>query len=133
MCRWLHLELGVRCDRARFGDDLSAFNFLTLNSAKQQSDVVARHSRIEQLFEHLDAGDDRVLCFFDTDDLDRLIDVDLSTLNSSSSDRSASLDGEDIFNGHQEWFVHFACRCRDEIIYRLHQLVDLRFPSRVTL
>src|SRR5690606_40592478 len=65
----LGLELRVRRDRARFGYHLSAFDLFTLDAAEQKTHVVARHARIEQLLEHLDARDDRVPRVLDADDL----------------------------------------------------------------
>src|SRR5258708_28553997 len=87
----LGLELRMRRDRSRFGNDLSALDLLSLNTTEQQSDVVSGHSRVKQLLEHLDTRYDRVPGIFDTDDLDRLVDGDLSTLNSSACNRSAAL------------------------------------------
>src|SRR3954467_5437016 len=53
----LRLELGVRRDRAGLAHDLAALDVLALGAAKQQSDVVAGHTLVKQLAEHLDAGD----------------------------------------------------------------------------
>src|SRR5436190_15805918 len=127
----LSLELRVRRDRARFGDDLSAFDLFTLNSSQKQPDVVACHSRVEQLLEHLNARHDRVSCVLDAHDLDRLVDVDLSTLNTACSHRASSLDRQDVFHRHQQRLVHFAFGCRNVAVYGSHQLVDLRLPGSV--
>ena len=102
-----------------------------LNAAQQKTDVVACHSAVEKLLEHLNAGYNRIPCVLDTDDLDRFVDVDLSTLDSARCHCSTTLDRKDVFHRHQERFVSLAGRCRDEIIYRLHQLVDLCFPRGV--
>ena len=79
----LGLELRVRRDRARLGDDLSALDLLSLDASQQQSDVVACHSCVQKLLEHLDARHDCVLRRLDTDDLDRLVDFDLSALDTA--------------------------------------------------
>src|SRR3954453_5408368 len=50
------LELGVRGDRARLADDLAALDVLALETAQQQTDVLARLALVEELAEHLDAG-----------------------------------------------------------------------------
>src|SRR5436190_14883600 len=65
----LGLELRVRRDRARLDDDLSTLDLFTLDASQEKTDVVARHTRIEKLLEHLDARDDGVAGLFDTDDL----------------------------------------------------------------
>ena len=57
----LGLELLVRRDRARLGQHLAALDVLALDAAEQRADVVARLALVEQLAEHLDAGDDRLL------------------------------------------------------------------------
>ena len=57
----LGLELGVRLDRARLAEHLAALDVLTLGAAQQRADVVAGLALIEQLAEHFDAGDDRLL------------------------------------------------------------------------
>src|SRR5207248_4800287 len=65
----LGLEVGVRRDRARLGQNLAALDVLAADAADQCADVVAGLTLIEQLAEHLDAGDDRLLRVADTDDL----------------------------------------------------------------
>src|SRR3974390_1926981 len=57
----LGLELGVRLDRARLAQHLAALDFLALGTAQQRADIVARLALVEQLAEHLDAGDGRLL------------------------------------------------------------------------
>ena len=53
----LRLELGVRGDRAGLHDDLAALDVLALGATKEQTDVLAGLALVEQLAEHLDAGD----------------------------------------------------------------------------
>ena len=53
----LRLELRVRGDRTGLAADLTALNVLALGATQQQADVVARLALVEQLAEHLDAGD----------------------------------------------------------------------------
>src|SRR3954468_12531785 len=55
----LRLELGVRRDRARLAEHLPALDLLTLDSAEEAADVVAGLTLVEDLAEHLDAGDHR--------------------------------------------------------------------------
>src|SRR5215211_7899199 len=52
----LGLELGVRGDRARLAQDLTALDVLALHAAEQATDVVASLALVEDLAEHLDAG-----------------------------------------------------------------------------
>ena len=53
----LGLELGVRRDRARLAQHLATLHVVTLGAAQQQAGVVARLALVQQLAEHLDAGD----------------------------------------------------------------------------
>src|SRR3954470_3252921 len=108
----LCLELRVRCDRTRFRDDLSTLDLFSFNTTQQQSNVVACHTAVEKLLEHLNTSYDRVPGRFDTDDLDRFVDVDLSTLDPACCHRSAALDGKDVLDRHQERLVGLTGRCR---------------------
>ena len=55
---------------------LAALDVLTADAAEQRADIVARLALVEQLAEHLDAGDDGLLGVADADDLDFLADLD---------------------------------------------------------
>src|SRR5215217_7358913 len=57
----LGLELGVRGDRARLAEHLSALDVLAVDTSQEAADVVARLALVENLAEHLDAGHDRRL------------------------------------------------------------------------
>ena len=50
-------ELGVGLDRAGLGQDLAALDLVALDAAEEAADVVAGPALVEQLLEHLDAGD----------------------------------------------------------------------------
>src|SRR3954447_9872780 len=54
----LGAELRVRLDRARLGEDLAALDLLALDAPDEAADVVAGTALVEELLEHLDAGDD---------------------------------------------------------------------------
>src|SRR5215212_5091579 len=91
------LEVGVRGDRAGLHDDLAALHVLALDAAEEQADVVTGLALVEQLAEHLDAGDGglrRTLA--DPDDLDLLGDLDDATLDAAGDDRTATGDREDV-------------------------------------
>src|SRR5438477_17064 len=57
----LGLELGVRRRRTGLDDDHAALDVLALRAAEQQADVLTGPALVEQLAEHLDAGDRRAL------------------------------------------------------------------------
>ena len=77
----LALELLMRGNRTRLAENLATLDVLALDAAEQAADVVASLGLVEQLTEHLDAGADRVLGLLDTDDLQRVVDMQNATLN----------------------------------------------------
>src|SRR6476661_1170343 len=77
------LEVGVRRDRARLAQYLTALDVLTADAAKQRADVVACLALIEQLAEHLDASDDGLLGVADSDDFDFLANLDDAGLDTA--------------------------------------------------
>src|SRR3954468_9053986 len=86
----LGVEFRVRLDRARLGDDLTALDVLTLQTTQEQADVVASLALVEELAEHLDAGDHGLLGVADADDLDLLADLHDSTLDTAGRDGAAA-------------------------------------------
>src|SRR5207302_5342613 len=57
----LALELRVRFDRARLAEHLTALDIVLFDSTEQNPDVIAGDAFVEELPEHLDAGDDLLL------------------------------------------------------------------------
>src|SRR4026207_9298 len=67
----LGLEVRVRRDRAGLREHLAALDLLALDAAEQRARVVAGLGEVEDLVEHLEPGDDSLLCLrVDADDLD---------------------------------------------------------------
>src|SRR5918911_3006667 len=105
------LEVRVGRDRTRLHDDLTALDVLALDAAEQQTHVVAGLALVEQLAEHLDAGDGRLgRVRADADDLDLLGDLDDATLDATGHDGATAGDGEDVLDGHEERLVDLALR-----------------------
>src|SRR5215831_7386815 len=120
----LALELRVRLDRARLGQHLTALDVVFFDAAQEHADVVAGDALIEQLPEHLDAGDDLLLRRLESDDLDFLADLHLAAIDATRDDRAAARDREHVFDRHHERLVDFALRDRDVAVERFHQLDD---------
>ena len=118
------LELGVRLDRAGLAQHLAALDFLALGATQQAADVVAGLALVEQLAEHLDAGDDRLLRRLDADDLDFLADLDDAALDAAGAHGAAAGDREHVFHRHQERFVLRTVRLGNGLVHRLHQRQD---------
>src|SRR5262249_26086657 len=66
----LTLELLVRRDRARLAEDLPALDIVLFDAAEEDADVVAGAALVEELPEHLDAGDRGLARLAEADDLD---------------------------------------------------------------
>src|SRR2546423_5348660 len=120
----LGLELGMRLHRTRLAQNLTALDFLALGSAQQRADVVAGLTLIEQLAEHLNAGDDGFLGFAKADDLDFLADLDHAALDAAGNHGAAARDREHVFHRHQERLVDRTLRLRNVLVDALHQLED---------
>jgi hypothetical protein len=130
----LGLELRVRCDRARLGEHLTTLDLLALDAAKKRADVVARLALVEELLEHLDAGDDRLRDLrMDADHFDLVADLAHALLDAARDDRSAARDREHVLDRHQERLVDVALGLGDVRIHGLHELEDLRYPLLVAL
>ena len=79
---------------------------------------------VEQLAEHLDAGDHLLLGGLEADDLDFLADLHLAALDTAGDHRATTRDREHVLDRHHERLVDIALRQRDVGVERLHQLDD---------
>src|SRR3954463_15857309 len=130
----LGLEVGVRRRRARLDDDLAALDLLALDAAEQEADVLTRAALVEQLAEHLDAGDGRRhLLFLDAHDVDGLVDLDDTALDPAGDDRAATGDREDVLDGHEEGLLGLTDRLRHRGVDGIHELEQLGAPLGVAL
>src|SRR5207237_1229596 len=93
----------------------------TANAADERADVVAGLALIEQLAEHLNAGDDGLAGVLDADDLDFLADLDDAGLDAAGDDRTATRDREHVFDRHHERLVERTLGLWEEGIDRFHQ------------
>src|SRR5215213_1448504 len=120
----LGFEFRVRGDRARLAENLAALDLLALGASQQGADVVAGLPLVEQLAEHLDAGDDRGGRVLHADDLDFVTAVDDPLLDAAGCDRAAAGDREDVLDRHEEGLVELADRLRDVGVEGGGQLED---------
>ena len=106
------------------GEHLAALDVLALRASQQAADVVAGLPVVEQLAEHLDAGDDGLgRLRVDPDQLDLVADVDLALLDAARRDGAAAGDREDVLDRHQERLVEVALRLGDVVVERVGELV----------
>src|SRR5215213_8153977 len=130
----LGLERRVRRDRARLAEHLPALDLLALDAAQQAADVVAGLALVEDLAEHLDAGDDRRAGLrVDAHDLDLVARVDDALLDAAGGDGAAARDREDVLDRHQERLVEVALGLRDVGVELLGEVEDLGRVLRVAL
>ena len=100
----------------------------------RRADVVSRLTLIEELLEHLDAGDDGLRDLgVDPDHLDLVADLDDALLDAAGDDRPATRDREDVLDREQERLVDLADGLGNVAVDRLHELEDLRRPLGVAL
>src|SRR6201991_1160126 len=121
----LGFEFGVRGDRTRFAENLAALDLLALGAAQKRADVVARLALVEELAEHLDAGDGGFARLrVDADDFYLVASVDDALLDPTRRDGAAAGDREDVLDRHQEGLVQLADRLRDVGVEGRGQLED---------
>src|SRR6476619_204432 len=120
----LGFEFGVRVDRARLAEHLSALDLLALGAAQEGADVVAGLPLVEDLAEHLDPGDHGGRGVLVADDLDLVAGVDDPLLDAAGGDGAAAGDREDVLDRHQERLVELANGLGDVGVERLGQLKD---------
>ena len=119
----------VAFNAAGFCKNLSSFDFSSLNTTKQSTDVITSLRFIQHLTEHFDTGNNRFLgLFFDTNDFNFFIQVKGTTLYSTGSNSTTACDGEYVFYRHQERLVCVTLRIRNILINSSHQLKDLVAP-----
>src|SRR5204863_8758828 len=99
-------------------------DLLALDAPDEAADVVAGATLVEELLEHLDAGDDDLAGRLDADQLDLVADLDDAPLDPPGGDGAAALDPEDILDRHEERLVDRPLGGRDVAVDRVHQGLD---------
>ena len=119
----LGLELGVRRDRPGLAEHLAALDLLALGASQQGADVVAGLALVEDLAEHLDAGDDGLLAisgWMPTISTSSPV-LTIALLDAAGRDGAAAGDREDVLDRHQERLVEVALGLRDVAVERLRR------------
>src|SRR5690606_23017280 len=84
----LSFEFRVRLDRTRLAQHLATLDLVTLRATKQHADVVTGLALVQQLAEHLDTRDRRLLRRADADDLDFVADLHDAALDTTRHHRA---------------------------------------------
>ena len=122
----------MRVDRSRCSQNLSSFDFISLNTSQQCSDVISSFCFVQQLSEHFDSSYDYLSLFFSqSDDFYFGSNCQASSFYSSCCYCSSSCDGEYVFYRHQEWLVVCSLRFRNVFVDRFEQLYDLVSPRTI--
>src|SRR5262249_20574226 len=106
-------KLHAGSDRSRSGNHLAAPNFVGLDSAKAQTDVLAGFTFFQWPIELLDARADAFENAAQAEDFDLLAYGDYPLLDLAARDRTQALDGVNAFDGHQERPVDGTLRVGD--------------------
>ncbi len=125
---YLGLEFGVRSNGTGLGQNLTAVHILLLQTAEQDTSVVAGLTLIKRLVEHLDTSDGSLGGVLDTNDLDFLAYLNDTALDLTSDHGTASFDGEDVFYRHQKRLVEFTNRVWEVRVHSVGELDDLIGP-----
>ena len=127
-------EFVVAGNSAGFCQNLSSFDFSSLNTTQQSADVITSLCLIQHLTEHFDTGYNSLLgLFFDTNDFYFIIQMQNASLNTAGSNSTTTCDGEYVLDRHQERLVGVTLRIRNVLVNSVHQLKDLVAPLAVRI
>lgn len=127
-------ELAVGLDGAGLGDDHTTADILTADTTDQKAGVVTSLGLLARLLEGLDIGDlglDGLATL--ANELDFLITLEDTTLDTARDDGTTAGDGEDVLNRHEEGLVHVTVGGGDPLVDSLEELIDLLLADLGTL
>ena len=128
----LSFEFCMRCDGTGFSQNLTSFDFVSLNASQQNTDVVTSFSLIQQLTEHFNACYNYFSDFVcQTNDFNFILYFNYAGFYSTCSYCTTTCDGEYVFDGHQERFVCCTFGCRNVIFDSFEQFQNLVAPRTV--
>src|SRR5690606_9847913 len=115
------LELGVRLDGTGHRQNLAALYVFTLGTTQQDTNVLTRTTFVEQLAEHFNTSTGSFLGVTNTNDFDFVAHFYDAALYPAGYYRTATRNGEHVFDRHQEGLVGRTLRSRDVLIQLLYQ------------
>src|SRR5699024_6079545 len=126
---YLSGEFCMACDRTWFSKNLSSFDFVSLNTTKQSTDVITSLSLIQKFTEHFHTSHNDFTCFFfQTNDFNFVRYVKHTSLYSTGSNCTTSCDREYVLYRHDERFICVTLGIRNPLVNSVHQLKDLVAP-----
>jgi hypothetical protein len=119
-------ELPLGLDLAGDGDDHTATDVLALDTTEQETGVVTSTRLVARLLEGLDVGD----LGLDgrgalADELDFLVPLQDTALDTARNDGTATGNGEDVLDGHEEGLLGVTGGGGDPGVDGLEELIDL--------
>ena len=124
-------ELRVRCDRTWLADHLTAFQICLGNTTKKNTNVIAGFAHFHRLLEHFHTGHGCGLVTLEANDLNRIANLDNTTINFAGSDRTTTHDREYVFHWHQEWFVFVTNWLWNVVVHRFDKIEDTLIFRRI--
>ena len=122
------LELLERLDLSRMAEYHTTLDLVLVDTTEKQTYVVTSLTLVEQLAEHFNTGNNRLLVLTKTEKLNLVTYVDNTSLDTASSYSTTTCDREYILNRHQEGLVSVTWRLLNPLVTSVHQLHNLLFP-----
>ena len=130
----LSLEVLVRSDGAWLGDNLTSLDLFLVDTTEEKTYIVSGLTLIEELAEHLDTCYNGVLrSVAEAYELNRIVDVDGTGLDTTCNNGSTASDGEDVLDRHEERLLVLTNRLRDVLVNSVHELHYLVFPNLLSV
>ena len=118
----------------RLSNNLATNDACTVDTTKQNADVVAGFSLIQQLVEHFDTCSDGChLVILNAEDFDRIHNLQSTSLNTACCNSTTSGDSEDVFNRHKERLICITNRFRNPFIDSAEKLHNLVAPFAIRI
>src|SRR5690554_7006089 len=118
------LEHSVRLDGARYTQNLTTLNVVTLGTTQQNTYVLTGTTFVQQLAEHLNTSTGSLGGVADTHDFHFVTYLDDATLNTASYNGTTTGDGEHVLDRHQERLIDGTLRLRDVVVQGFYQLLN---------
>ena len=124
------LKLGVRGDGFWLCQNHTAFDLFAIDTAQQDTGVVASHTLVELLVEHFNTScNGRQRFVHQTNDFNGIVQFQSTAFDTTGHNSAAALNREDIFNRHEEVFLEITDWFLEEGVNSIHQVSD-RFVFR---
>ena len=130
----LSCEFFVASYRTWFSQNLSTNDICSLNTTQQSTDVITSLCFVKQFTEHFDTSYNSFSCFFfNTQNLNFIVQVQNTTLYSTSCNSTTTSNSKYVLYRHQERFVSVTLWIRNPAVNCIHQFHDLVAPFSVRI